>query len=206
MVLAIIGLILFLVLIILAIRVGLNKSESEQEEIQNPIIHASGIYSIVRRSPRDGLLNIRPGIEELRKYLSSLNEDIGKFLLSEKDKELILSQWEQTMANSLEVIEQGDNEGVEFYYYDFFPEDCPECKKFLNKGQFVTREEIFKFPDIIPPFHLGCTTCIRPHHGKEKLTDTTESGMLPFFKGEELPPLPDWKTTIKINALWGTSA
>jgi hypothetical protein len=42
MVLAIIGLILFLVLIILAIRVGLNKSESEQEEIQNPIIHASG--------------------------------------------------------------------------------------------------------------------------------------------------------------------
>ena len=180
MVLAIIGLILFLVLIILAIRVGLNKSESEQEEIQNPIIHASGIYSIVRRSPRDGLLNIRPGIEELRKYLSSLNEDIGKFLLSEKIRNSSSASGNKRWPIVSRLLSRAImRSGV--YYYDFFLRIVLSAK-FLNKGQFVTREEIFKFPDIIPPFHLGCTTCIRPHHGKEKLTDTTESGMLPFSK------------------------
>lgn len=205
MVLAIIGSLLLLILIIIAAKVGLSKNDTQEEQIPIPVIHASGIYSIVRRSPKEQLLKVRPGKEEIQKYLESLNEDIGKYLLSEKDKALILEHWEQSIARNLELIEQGDREGVEFYYYEFSPDDCPECTKFFNKGQFVTREEIFKYPATIPPFHLGCTCRLYPHHGKEKLRDTTELGLLPFFKGEELPPLPEWKVTFKINVSRSTS-
>ncbi|HEX3018905.1 MAG TPA: hypothetical protein VHP36_01320, partial [Chitinispirillaceae bacterium] len=86
---------------------------------------------------------------------------------------------------------------VEFYFYDFSPVECPVCLNFLRKGYFVTRQEIFHYPRIIPPFHLGCTCCIIPHHGKENLKDTTEQGMRPLFQRESPPALPDWKTINK---------
>lgn len=194
MILAIISFILLLVLILIAIRIGMNREKLEEEEIQDPLIHASGIYSIVRRSPREAVGRYKPSVEEIRKYLEAQNENIGKLSLSENFREAVLERWTQSINKNIEVIEQGDKEGVEFYYYDFIPEKCPICEKYLSKGHFVTREEIFQYPSIIPPFHIGCTCMMIPHHGKENLKETTELGMLPFFKQEILPALPDWKS------------
>ena len=111
MVLAIISIILFLILVIFAVRIGLKHGDAEEENLQNPIIHASGIYSIVRKSPKEELLKIRPTPEEIRKYLASLNEDIGKLLLSEDDKERLYNSWERSITENTDVIEQGDKKG-----------------------------------------------------------------------------------------------
>jgi hypothetical protein len=96
------------------------------------------------------------------------------------------------MESNLSEVEKGDEKGVEFYYFKYLWDD-PLCSKYIPKGRFVTREEIFQHPNIIPPFHIGCGCQLHQYQGKEKLHDTTEIGMLPLFRDGASPPLPDWK-------------
>lgn len=199
MVPAIIGLVLLIVLVIIAVRMISMKhlSDDLQESEHEPAIHASGIYSIIRKSPREDLLRIRPPKEELRKYLASINEDIHRRALTGSDRQTLAKMWLQSMEENIRVIEQGDTENVEFYYFDCGENrTCPVCASYLNHGQFVSRQEIFNNPSIIPPFHLGCITRIMPYRGKENLKETAALGMAPFFSNGTLPPLPQWKNTI----------
>jgi hypothetical protein len=200
MVPAIIGLVLLIVLVIIAVRmIGIKNlpGEIEQGSTGEPAIHASGIYSIIRKSPREDLLRIRPSEEEIRKYCASLNEDISRRSLSESDRRKLAEKWRQSIDESIRAVEQGDADSVEFYYFDNEENrTCPVCTSYLKRGQFVSRQEIYTNPSIIPPFHLGCTTRIMPYHGKENLKQTAELGMAPFFSNDALPPLPEWKITV----------
>ena len=198
---ALISIILLIILILIAIKTGLNRGQTTDESTVQPVIHASGIYSIVKRSPRESVLAQKPPREDILQYLSELNVDSEGAPLSQKKKDLLIRQWETDIETSIATIEKGDLEGIEFYYYEFMPEDCPVCRNHVSRGKFVTREEIFRYPEIIPPLHLGCTCKLLAHHGKEKLRETTELGMLPLFRNQKPPPLPDWKTIIKPDSI-----
>jgi hypothetical protein len=198
---AIISLVLLVVLVLIAIRMISAKhpvEETVHAGIQVPLIHASGIYSIIRKSPREDLLKIRPQETEIRKYLSSLNEDYSRMPLTAADRQKLMEQWHLAMEENIRVVEHGDAEDVEFYYFDW-PGDsaCRVCEPYIRRGHFVTRQEIYKNPSIIPPFHLGCTTRIAPYQGKENLRQTTIMGMTPFFRKDAPPPAPEWKKTVK---------
>lgn len=194
---AIIGIIFFLVLILIAIRFGISKQKSESERENLPVIHTSGIYSIVRKSPREDVEAVKPAKKEISQYLTDKNVDIHEIKLSDSDKNALISLWNTTLENSINEIEEGDKKGLEFYYYDF-KEDDEVCKKFLSKGSFITRQEIYKHPELIPPFHLGCRCILKCHHGIEKLKDTTAIGMRPFLRDGNVLPLPEWKHILKI--------
>lgn len=196
-IMAIIGIIFFLVLILIAIRFGISKQKSESERESLPVIHTSGIYSIVRKSPREDVEAVKPTKKEISQYLTDKNVDIHEIKLSDSDKNALISLWNTTLENSINEIEEGDKKGLEFYYYDF-KEDDEVCKKFLSKGSFITRQEIYKHPELIPPFHLGCRCILKCHHGIEKLKDTTAIGMRPFLRDGNVPPLPEWKHILKI--------
>lgn len=193
----IITIIIVLILLLFAIRAAFSKTSPVEQvgDVQNPLIHESGIYSIVRRNPREALLKVRPGEEEIRKYLTGLNENLNT--LTSDDIEEIVKNWNDSIENSIKAVEIGDNNSVEFYFFDFSPVDCHVCGNFIKKGQFVTREEIYKHPELLPPFHLNCSTVLHPHHGKEDLRETTELGMMPFFKQGIRPALPEWKSMHK---------
>jgi hypothetical protein len=206
MVAIIVSLVLLAVLILITIRLA-NLKKPDETESENtlgttgPLIHASGIYSIVRKSPREGIQNIRPKDAELRKYCASINEDINKSKISESDRQKLMTEWQKAVEDNIRVIERGDCEDVAFYYLDFPKENqCPVCATYFKRGQFVTREEIFSTPAIIPPFHLGCTTKIVPYHGKEDLRDTAIIGMAPLFNRHTPPALPEWKETVKFTS------
>jgi hypothetical protein len=199
-----ISLILFGILILVAISVGFNKKETSEEP--NPVLHQSGIYSIVRKTPRDQLRDVKPSTEEIRKYLEKINvnsRDPDNLNLTTSEIDAYVRDWDDSLDRNIEVIEQGDSEGISFYYYDFKPNSCKVCTDYLKKGQFVTREEIYQYPHIIPPFHIGCTCTLFAHHG-EKLQDTTEIGMVPLFKNEIAPRLPEWRMIQQSNAVRGT--
>lgn len=202
MIAIIISLVLLVVLILIAVRlIGAKRQPDEDVTIDaaggRPLIHASGIYSIVRKSPRDDLAKIRPSEDEIRKYLGSQNEDINKRPLSHSDKISLVEKWLRSTAESVRIVEQGDAENVNFYYFDDTGEKgCPICAPYIKTGHFVTRQEIFNNPELIPPFHLGCTTRLVQYHGKDNLRETTTKSMVPFFKNRELPPLPEWKKII----------
>lgn len=206
MLFVLIGLVIFLLLVLVAIRISFNSKETDVE-ITNPLLHASGIYSIVRKNPREKIDQHKPSVEEIRKYLESINVNTREAAhISAEAIEKSINAWSESLNKNIDVIEQGDSLGVTFYYYDFSPENCVVCQDFLKKGQFVTREELFQFPQIIPPFHIGCTCTLVTHSGKENLQETTEIGMIPLFKNEISPRLPDWRMISPSNAVRGTIA
>jgi len=204
MVTIIITIIIVLILLLFAIRAAFSKTSpvEQVDDIPNPLIHESGIYSIMRKTPRGALMKVKPGEEEIRKYLEGLNENLDTITCDEI--EAIVKNWNTSIENSIKAVEIGDNNSVEFYFFDFSPVDCPVCGNFLKKGQFVTREEIYKHPELLPPFHINCTTVLHPHHGKEDLRETTELGMMPFFKYGIRPALPEWKSMQKQHTTRGS--
>jgi hypothetical protein len=112
--------------------------------------------------------------------------------LTEIDAIAFMKQWNTQMEFNINEIEEGDEKGIEFYFYEYSWDD-PICEKYIAKGRFVTREELYQFPNVIPPFHFGCGCRLRKYEGKEKLRETTEIGMLPLFQNGVPPLLPDWK-------------
>lgn len=196
MIFAFIGLSLLLIFIIIAVKIGVSKEKTEVEQ-PLPMIHASGIYSVVRKSPREMVLAKKPQREELVKYLAGKNVDSMGNALSEPDRQLLADGFFRATEEQIRVVEEGDRTGVEFYFYEYAWED-PICAKVISKGQFVTREDIFKLPRIIPPFHIGCGCRLKKHKGNEKLRDTTEFGLRPLLKDESsVPKLPEWHTILK---------
>src|SRR5512133_1647253 len=111
-----VSLILFGILILVAISVSFNKKETSEEP--NPVLHQSGIYSIVRKTPRDQIRDVKPSTEEIRKYLEKINvnnsdpEDIS---LTTSDIDAYVREWDDSLDRNIEVIEQGDSGGISFY-------------------------------------------------------------------------------------------
>ena len=199
-VLAIVGILLLIVAMLIAVRIGMNKGRPE-EETPSPMIHGSGIYSIIRRSPRENIGDYKPSQEEIRKYLFDKNVNIR---LSSSEKERIIASWNQQMEANICEIEAGDKEGSEFYYFDFKWDD-PVCSRIIQKGRFVTREQIFQYPQVIPPLHLGCGCKLCKYQEKDKLRETTEISILPLFRSREIVPLPEWKEIVAIETPSKTS-
>jgi len=196
MIVILIALFAFLILAIIAIWIGINR-EKVQNSSPTSIIHQSGIYSVVRKSPREDAVQMRPKEDELRQYLSEQNEDYQGKPLDNDDIKALMSRYYQSLEKNISEIEHGDSEGCEFYYYDFDAEDTV-CAQYVKKGHFVTREDLFKFPQLIPPFHIGCACHLVRQHGYDRLQDTTASRLKPFIEKEnELPNLPIWKTVLK---------
>lgn len=198
MILAVIGILLLLLALLLAVRIGM-KREKPEEEVPSPMIHGSGIFSIIRRSPRENIGDYKPSQEEIRKYLIDKNVN-----MSFGGPEKLIAAWNDQMEANIREIEQGDKDGTEFYYFDFKWDD-PVCSKIIHKGRFVTREQIFQYPQVIPPFHLGCGCQLCKYQGKDKLRETTEIGMLPLFRSGEIVPLPEWKEITRIETPFSTS-
>jgi hypothetical protein len=203
MVTAIVALVLLAIAIIFAVLlIGTRKpppGEQRGEPTEPPLIQASGIYSIIRKSPREDLLKIRPSDSEIRKYLFSINEDIEKNCLSDADRQNLADQWKRALEESIAIIEEGDAQKAPFFYVleSAGTGPCKVCESYFKRGKLVTREEIFKNPSIIPPFHLGCTTRIVPFRGNEDLKGSSVQEMLPVWEKNNQVTMPEWTVTIK---------
>lgn len=189
----------FLVLLLFITISTTLMSKKLDERCHGPIIHSSGIYSIVRKTPRENIMKSKKSLEDISQYLANKNTDINGNILSKDDKGILLEMWTRGIEESISEVEEGDKQGIEFYYYDFIKDD-PVCAKFITKGEFVSREEIYKFPQVIPPFHLGCRCKLKGYHGSSvDILETTEMSMHPFFTDKNLPPMPLWKDIVKFS-------
>jgi hypothetical protein len=191
------GLALFLVLVLIAVHIGITR-RADDTQADKPVLSGSGVYSIVRRSPREAVQKIRPGADEMRQYLASVNEDSTGKRLSAEDKERILAAFAADTEAAIAEVEAGDQEGVEYYYYDYRWDD-PVCEGMVGKGPYVTREEMFRFPQLLPPFHLGCGCVLKRQHGTEALRKTIAMHLRPLLAdNQQLPRLPDWRSVCRL--------
>lgn len=207
MIFVLISVVIFLLLVLIAIRISFGN-KTAHDDVPDPVMHASGIYSIVREDPEKQIDRFKPSPEDIRKYLQNINVNsdiLSSINLSKEKIETLLDQWQKYLKKNIETIRKGDIDGISFYFYDFDPEECPVCNDYIKKGQFVTREEIYEQPQIIPPFHIGCTCTINAHGVDEDIKGTTKHEMFPLFKNEIAPKLPDWRMFQQPNAVRGTS-
>ncbi|MFC1584715.1 hypothetical protein ACFL5V_04110, partial [Fibrobacterota bacterium] len=71
------------------------------------------------------------------------------------------------------------------------------CKRFTN-NIYVTREQLHNFPNLIPPFHLGCQVRLASKDAWNTNLDGT--GWNPLLPINGRYPTPDWNTVVKIES------
>ena len=188
---------LLAVFVLVAVFLAVYFISRQKAENSSPppeqVIHTSGIYSIVRQSPRKAIAEVHPTEKEIRQYLREQFVDSFGNPLNDADRRRILALWQANLERSISEIENGDFRGCEFYAYEFEGED-KLCSKTITTGTYITREDIFHNPALVPPFHAGCRVVL-------KSTRCFENGtgeQAPFITDESpKPALPDWKTIVK---------
>lgn len=180
-----------LVLLVLLTGTALYFVLQKKEEKDFPTIHASGVFSLVRSSPRETLKNRILTIEQITEIVNSpgLKEKVNQ------PAEKYLELWEEILKNSINTIENGDMEGLQTYCYQIPEKDFKICGHLTNI--YVTREQLRNFSNLIPPLHLGCQVTITPKAAWNTNLDGT--GWKPFLPVEGKYPTPDWRTVVEIE-------
>jgi len=187
-----VAVIFIVVLVVLAMYISLQKREIVEDN-NVPIIHTSGIYSVIRKSPRDNVYTAKPSGEEVRAFLASQAKDLEGKPLSDADREKAAADFAARLEKSLKAVEEGDKMGVQRFEIKASAQ-CRPCRKFAEGNYFITREDIYRHPEMLPPYYPGCACTILPE--LEKLFGADMS----HFKAEGGDfPIPSWKNIKKVS-------
>jgi hypothetical protein len=133
--------------------------------------------------------NGKPSFDEMIAHLEAVSPfPVGSVEAADHRRRYINS-WNRCLEENLREIEQGDKDGEKIYYYVLDPNDAV-CRKYLLHKTYVTREQLLAYPEIIPPFHLGCMSRLK--RALCAKGNQPESSLRPLFITNELPMLPDW--------------
>ena len=117
-----------LVLLVLLTGTALYFVLQKKEEKDFPTIHTSGVFSLVRSSPKETLKNRILTIEQINELFNS-SESKGK---NNQSADKYLELWEEILKNSINTIEQGDMEGLQTYCYNIPEKDFKICGHLQN--------------------------------------------------------------------------
>lgn len=153
-------------------------------------IYASGVYSLIRRSPRKELQEREPPLEEVQSVLST-----EQAAAANGSAQQYLDEWRRQANLSINNIEKGDREGIQTYRYQV-PVKCQRTCAMFGGDAYVTREQLHNHVQLIPPFHLGCGVQLVT---KEAWSAGNENAawtpILPV-NGKYLTP--DWRIVVKL--------
>lgn len=160
-----------------------------QSQDDSSPIYASGVYSLIRRSPRKELQEREPPLEEVQPVLA---KEQGA---ANGSAQQYLDEWRRQANISINNIEKGDREGIQTYRYQV-PAKCQRTCAMFGGDAYVTREQLHNHVQLIPPFHLGCGVQLVT---KEAWSAGNENAawtpILPV-NGKYLTP--DWRIVVKL--------
>jgi len=163
--------------------------DRQSQDASSPI-YASGVYSLIRRSPRKELQEREPPLEEVHAVLSSDQAGVAN-----GSGQQYLEEWRRMANISINNIEKGDREGIQTYRYQV-PAKCGHTCAMFGGDAYVTREQLHNHVQLIPPFHLGCGVQLVT---KEAWSAGNENAawtpILPV-NGKYLTP--DWRIVVKL--------
>ncbi|OGK07657.1 MAG: hypothetical protein A2487_09115 [Candidatus Raymondbacteria bacterium RifOxyC12_full_50_8] len=186
--------IIFLViLIVITMYIALQKKSGE-EDIPLATIHASGIYSVIRKSPRENLHPAKPPASEIAAFVGAAEKDMDGVPLSGADRERIIARWNAGLEDSITAVEKGDREGVQRFLIKKGPVDAV-CAIFAKKNYIILREDIYRHPELLPPFFPGCECRLESEAEWQTAVDFEH-----FRLGEhEQYAIPYWKQVKKVR-------
>jgi len=184
-----------LALILVVLGAGLamflkGRAGDRQSQEDSSPIYASGVYSLIRRSPRKELQEREPPLEEVQTVLASA---AGK--TANGSAEQYLDEWRRVANISISNIEKGDREGIQTYKYQV-PAKCQRTCAMFGGDAYVTREQIHNHVALIPPFHLGCGVQLAT---KEAWNAANENAAwTPILPVNGKYQTPDWRSVVKL--------
>lgn len=154
-------------------------------------IYASGVYSLIRTSPRKELQGREPPVEEVRAVLA----DPQASQTANGSVQQYLDEWRRVANISISNIEKGDREGIQTYRYQVPPKCQRTCAMFSGDA-YVTREQLHNHVQLIPPFHLGCGVELVT---KEAWTAGADgAAWSPILPVNGKYQTPDWRIVVKL--------
>jgi hypothetical protein len=161
-----------------------------QSQDDSSPIYASGVYSLIRRSPRKELQEREPPLEEVQTVLSS-----AQAAAANGSAQQYLDEWRRMANISINNIEKGDREGIQTYRYQV-PAKCQRTCAMFGGDAYVTREQIHNHVQLIPPFHLGCGVQLVT---KEAWSAGNENAAwTPILPVNGKYQTPDWRIVVKL--------
>ncbi|MBL8025273.1 MAG: hypothetical protein JNL74_02620, partial [Fibrobacteres bacterium] len=176
---------------VLALYISLQKKEDVEEE-KVSVIHTSGIYSVIRKSPRDNVHPAKPTKEAIAGFLGTVEKDLNGDELTETDRQRAAASYAEELENSIKTVEEGDRNGIQRFVVDA-EMDSTVCQPFKEKKYFLTREDVYRHPELLPPFFAGCRCRIVPDPSAVPSNDLVHYRIAsgPF-------PLPGWRNVLKV--------
>lgn len=177
-----------LILLAVGLHYALKKKgeESELKEMQ----HNSGVFSIVRVSPRKAVLQLKPTGSEVYRWLEENRPDLPEPLRREKADE-----WDRLTEEAIALVEKADRDGRNTFRYQTEPKEEP-LLPFITADGYITRETIFEHPELLPPFFIGCRTRLMLKEADSALQggNTAKCGWKPMLPSPDgTYPIPDWR-------------
>jgi uncharacterized protein YpmB len=163
--------------------IAIHKSNKEKETEESSKIRQSGRYAVALRSAADSLAEKKPGKAELEEWLNSQG-------ISSEQKSKLLKSWQNSISETIKTINEGDLNGVTTYRVALGPKDKNLCL-FLLPDHFITREQISRHAEILPPYCLGSDSTVVPKHPWEKSEET--SGWQAVLPKDGHYDVPDWR-------------
>ena len=191
--------VIFWILVVVAVvltatavsRVIRRGADGDRSSDDNSPIYASGVYSLIRKSPRKELQEKEPPLEEVQAVLGS--PQAAK--VANGAAQQYLDEWRRVANISITNIEKGDREGIQTYRYQV-PSKCQKTCAMFHGDAYVTREQLHNHVQLIPPFHLGC--------GVELVTKEAWSAGAEGAAWSPILPVngkyqtPDWRIVVKL--------
>ncbi len=156
-----------------------NSNPSEEEGLRK--LNHSGEFSIVKESPRTPLSKVKPSNSQIIEWLTEAN--------CPHSKEELIAHWNTALNKTIGIIEEGDRNSVEIYSYKIEP-DNDIISSFLNKSTYVTREQIYNYPELLPPFYPGDKTLIFP---KDAWFGDEKADWVSLLPIQGRYQVPDWR-------------
>jgi hypothetical protein len=169
-----------------------RSREREQANAETQPMYASGVFSLIRKSPKDQVLARMPSPEVTATLLGGVKDPQKA---DENRISTYLGEWQRVADLCIHNIELGDREGVQTYRYEV-PARCGATCKAFGGDTYVTREQLHKNAELIPPFHLGCGCIIVAKAAWQG--GASSGGWSPLLPINGAYPLPDWRTVVPL--------
>ncbi|MCL2260458.1 MAG: hypothetical protein FWC15_03780 [Fibromonadales bacterium] len=163
-----------------------HKSNRERDTEELSKIALSGKYSATLRPVADSLAEKKPNFAELQAWLNTQGMD-------ENQQDKYLVEWQKTINQNIKTISDGDLTGITTYRIELGPKDKKLCE-FLHPDHFITRDQINRNAEILPPYCLGSDSVVIP-----KLPwDNTDgsSGWKAVVPMDGKYEVPDWRQVV----------
>ncbi len=154
-------------------------------------IYASGVFSLIRKSPREAVLARIPSTASVAQVLASPAGQAA----TNGSPEAYVGKWREIAELCIHNVEKGDKDGVQTYRYEV-PASCGEICAGFGGDTYVTRDQLHAQVGLIPPFHLGCGCVLVTREAWQSGGDS--AGWSPLLPVNGEYQAPDWRNVVPL--------